>query len=125
MRFLGTNMNDDYLVGVICGLSFAGVAYLLVISRARRVVLLSYQALLVAGLLTGCALAIIPKLEDRRLRIQKGSLYYEYCTKRSFFRDRCKDWVKDVYNLEDEDVVKKLNDYGFTCTSDRRFSGIQ
>lgn len=81
-----------------------------------------YCVLVIVLTLGACAHALIPKLEDRRLRITTGGLYYEYCKDRTFFRDKCKKWKRDFYDLNQAAIVKQLESFGFTCTSERRFT---
>lgn len=70
-------------------------------------------------LLSACATAktLIPKLSYRTLRISKKvpGFEYRYCTKRTFWRNKCKDgkWKIDYYDITKPEVREKLINMGF------------
>lgn len=68
---------------------------------------------------------LIPKLQDRRLRIcpnEPGLCYdYEVCVKKILGFCTKKEWKHDFFDLNDKEVRSTLIDNGFTATSDRRW----
>ena len=58
---------------------------------------------------------LIPRLEQRTLRISKKipGMEYKYCVKYKFLSSKCKEWKIDYYDLTDEKIKNKLINMGF------------
>ena len=60
-------------------------------------------------------IALIPRLEQRTLRISRKipGMEYKYCVKYKFLSSKCKEWKIDYYDLTDEKIKDKLINMGF------------
>ena len=65
---------------------------------------------------------LIPLLAKRTLRIHpsKPGVFYDYCVKRAWIGDKCKEWKTDFYDFTDEKTRLKLSNMGFRLRVLRR-----
>lgn len=70
-----------------------------------------------------CASYVVPKLDQRTLRISKdfAGFEYRYCGKHHWLTRKCKEWVVDKYDLNDVKTRNRLIDMGFVAKVRKRY----
>jgi hypothetical protein len=87
---------------------------------------LTMLCLIGLSLTSSCSAApLLPKLEDRRLRISpdRPGLFYQYeeCVRRFIGICTKTEWKEEFYDLNDPEMRARLINMGFTAVSDRRW----